>query len=1118
MRTRRSPRSGSAVLRLGGYAILAALAVGSQGGCTREFFREWANQDVSEAVFEKSRDPRWRIDMFSIEPPMLSRYADPYDQDAPPAPPDDVATEALSPVPQWPSNRLIVPVEGTGYMELLEYWQRQDLAQANPPDEGLSDSDSTGLPRNLGFGGNPVSISTDPASRPGIPFQPFPGMANPFVPGDIIDPGEAIEDDQPPGANAQPIGPPPPTRADELAPGTGYPGAPGPGMGGGTRPGGAQPPPGPSRTAPLPPGNTLSPTNPGASIDRRRIAPGDTVISIVRLQDGPETAPAQAASPGRRITGRSGVNSGTNASRSTQISVSRGAKNERRPIIPPPRPPASRLGAQTTGRPRGGKDRMLARVALQDEPVSGSTVPPSFRTPQPGAQPAPGATSPPAATNPPAPATQPGGVMPGQVPGPPALPPRSAPGQTERRPGGLEPNVPAPGLDQQTISEIGRMKPAEATGLASVLVPNVPPMNESEAAGLPKDYKAYKLDMQRAWLLALINGRYYQYQLEALYEAALPVTLQRFAFEPQFYAGLSPVTGVPQTGGAGTTGASISGGSFPTATGLSTANSFSYATRYAPTGQASTLNLGTVAGFGKLFNSGGQLLMGFASELVFNFAGKSPQQPTVLSALPFSFVQPLLRGGGRAVILEPLTNEERQLLYQVREFAQFRQQFFVVTLTGGTVQNFGQGFQLSGFSTAGNVDPVVGYIPAAFNVVQVEIDRRNVAFYINLVRLYQELIQGEASGLSQLQVDQVMSSLIGARQTLFNDKVTYRNQLDQFKMQLGMPPDITIVMDQKFLGEPFYRVFNAVDDWQKRSDRQLSELPGIIGKIPQLQDIDIDGRSVLGIYRNYRASRTGEFVAEDEDGLEDLLQAAVRVALEYRLDLMNYRAQLYDAWRQIRVTANTLKGVLNVALTNNVYTGPYTTNPFAFLSQAKNFSLVLNAELPLVRMNERNNFRTALINYQRQRRQLMVWEDNLKVQLRTDMRNVHTQYIAYEINKRNYELNVRLKDQAFEQIVAPPAGGTQGTAQSANAATQTTNLLNFQRTAYGSQGGLIGAYESYQTQRLIFYRDIGTLPYDEWEAFSELFPTEYHGPIFGHASRTGPADTAEAPPPPSAPR
>ncbi|MHC5543378.1 hypothetical protein ACYOEI_34580, partial [Singulisphaera rosea] len=80
--------------------FLAVLAVGTQLGCTREFFREWANQDVSEAVFEKSRDPRWRIDLFSIDPPAMARYADPYDPDVPPAPPDDYATQAMSPVPQ----------------------------------------------------------------------------------------------------------------------------------------------------------------------------------------------------------------------------------------------------------------------------------------------------------------------------------------------------------------------------------------------------------------------------------------------------------------------------------------------------------------------------------------------------------------------------------------------------------------------------------------------------------------------------------------------------------------------------------------------------------------------------------------------------------------------------------------------------------------------------------------------------------------------------------------------------------------------------------------------------------------------------------------------------------
>ena len=101
------------------------------------------------------------------------------------------------------------------------------------------------------------------------------------------------------------------------------------------------------------------------------------------------------------------------------------------------------------------------------------------------------------------------------------------------------------------------MRPSEAVGLAGILVPTVSPMNEAEAAGLPKNYKAYKINMQQAWLLTLINGRFYQFQLEQLYLAALPVTLQRFAFEPQFYAGLSPQTGVPQRGAPGSSGAAI---------------------------------------------------------------------------------------------------------------------------------------------------------------------------------------------------------------------------------------------------------------------------------------------------------------------------------------------------------------------------------------------------------------------------------------------------------------------------------------------------------------------------------------------------------------------------------
>ena len=55
MRWKNAGRAGRHLCRGSGLALLV---VAVQSGCSREFYREWANQDVSEAVFEKSRDPR----------------------------------------------------------------------------------------------------------------------------------------------------------------------------------------------------------------------------------------------------------------------------------------------------------------------------------------------------------------------------------------------------------------------------------------------------------------------------------------------------------------------------------------------------------------------------------------------------------------------------------------------------------------------------------------------------------------------------------------------------------------------------------------------------------------------------------------------------------------------------------------------------------------------------------------------------------------------------------------------------------------------------------------------------------------------------------------------------
>src|SRR5262249_47882630 len=137
--------------------------------------------------------------------------------------------------------------------------------------------------------------------------------------------------------------------------------------------------------------------------------------------------------------------------------------------------------------------------------------------------------------------------------------------------------------------------------------------------------------------------------------------------------------------------------------------------------------------------------------------------------------------------------------------------------------------------------------------------------------------------------------------------------------------------------------------------------------------------------------------------------------------------------------------------------------------QAKTFSLVINAELPLVRVNERNNFRAALIGYERQRRALMNFEDNIKLLVRQDIRNMQLQYLEYEISKQNFILSIRQKDQAFEQIGAPPAGA--GTSQ---APLKPTNLINFQNSLVNNENALVTNWYQFQQARLSLYRDLGT--------------------------------------------
>ncbi len=947
-------RSGRA--RLAGLALLA-LAPGF--GCGREFFRQWADQDVTEAVFEKSRDPRWRLPTFTIDPPALSRFADPYDLDRPPAPPDDYATEALSPFPQLPHMRLIVPAEGTGYIDMLEQGQRYE-----PPPPG-------------------ATSDVPPASdRP-------EGEELPALPGGV------------PGGT-----PPAATGPAPFAPNSN---------------------PNPALPSPnLPPGNS------GPSLDG--MSPNTT---------GSERLPSPPAG-------------------ST--------------------PPGGALPPQTQSPKRDTGVLTAAYQATDTQP----TTPGALTAPAAGAASAPDLSVPPGDSS----------FQPGQVP---------APGATPSPMDDQEPvrvDLGAPIIPGRNLTPDQRRQVQAATaGFAAILSPVMLEFNEATMSALPAESRPYVVGPAQALQLALINNRNYQYRLENLYAQSLTVTLNRFAFEPQFYAGLSPSTGVA-TGPQGVVGAI--GGGFPT--GGTGVNQFLYRTKEAQGGSASNLTLSTAAGFGKVFVFGGRLLGAFANTTVFNFNQKSTIQPTVQSSLPLTFVQPFLRGGGRAVTLEPLTLAERNLLYEVRAFARYRQQFIPYILASSSAGGATTAPDNSGGLGGGVGDPTIGFLNVLQQTQTIENTRRNVAAFQRALEIYQEYARGGASsGISQLQVDQIDQQLQQARLTLIINETNYRVALDQFKQQLGLPPDVPIILDRGLM-KGFRDVFHEIDVWQAREDHDPEDLDGILAKLPKLENIVLDDRPLFDM-----SGPVPQQVFADPERQEEFLLVAERMALENRLDLMNFRATLYDTWRQLAVTANALLPIFNVSLTNQIQTPPTTSNPFAFVDQAKQFQLAINAELPLVRVNERNNFRSALINYQRGRRLLMNQEDTIKFTVRQEIRLLIQYAENYEITKKNLLLVLRQRDQSLQQIIAPPDASATGGASSASQATQTLNLIQSTSNIVTQQNSLIQFWVQYQSVRLALYRDLGIMPYDEWEAYYELFPAA----AGNTAARNNRAGTGPAGGPPS---
>ena len=136
-----------------------------------------------------------------------------------------------------------------------------------------------------------------------------------------------------------------------------------------------------------------------------------------------------------------------------------------------------------------------------------------------------------------------------------------------------------------------------------------------------------------------------------MYLSALDVSIERFRLDSQFFAG--------------------SGTSFARSGPVASGNPFGN-TRPGIGSNSASMR--------KLYTAGGSLVTSVANSLTWQIAG--PDTFTSPSLVSFSFLQPLLAGGGRDVVLERLTLAERSLLTNVRAFERYRRGFYTQIATG----------------------------------------------------------------------------------------------------------------------------------------------------------------------------------------------------------------------------------------------------------------------------------------------------------------------------------------------------------------------------------------------------------------------------------------------------
>lgn len=239
------------------------------------------------------------------------------------------------------------------------------------------------------------------------------------------------------------------------------------------------------------------------------------------------------------------------------------------------------------------------------------------------------------------------------------------------------------------------------------------------------------LNLAQAVGVATAHNRDYQSRKEQLYLAALGLTLDRHEFARQWFGTID--------------------------------------SDYVRDSENESLGYEVESGFDQLLADGAAVSASIAVDWA-RFLTGDPQR-SLGSVLSATISQPLLRGRGRRIAQEGLTQSERDVLYEMRAFSRFRKEF------------------------------VVSIVSDYYSVLQKRNEVTNAENNYERVAESKSRLEAEAGvgRRPRFEVDQAQQDVLKAKDGLVQAQEEYEQALDEFKIVLAFETDAEIELDQNEL-------------------------------------------------------------------------------------------------------------------------------------------------------------------------------------------------------------------------------------------------------------------------------------------------------------------------------